>query len=163
MGGLILPKRRWLLGVFLSGLLTGCGLVWSPGSDSRELAQTLPITAELVLGETVVGLEVARTPEEQAQGLMFRQELPPDRGMLFDFDSPRVARFWMKNTLIPLDMIFLRQGEIKAVLPKIPPCRLDPCPVYGPWEEVDQVLELGAGEAARLGLEPGARLQIRPR
>ncbi|MBJ7900587.1 MAG: DUF192 domain-containing protein [Cyanobacteria bacterium RI_101] len=159
----MLPKRRWLLGVIVPALLAGCGLLWSPDSESRESAQALPVTAELVLGETVIELEVARTPEEQAQGLMFRSELPPQRGMLFDFDSPRVARFWMKNTLIPLDMIFLRQGEIKAVLSKIPPCDLDPCPVYGPWEEVDQVLELGAGEAARLGLEPGARLKIRPR
>jgi uncharacterized membrane protein (UPF0127 family) len=159
----MLPKRRWLLGVIVPALLAGCGLLWSPDFESRESAQALPVTAELVLGETVIELEVARTPEEQAQGLMFRSQLPPDRGMLFDFDSPRVARFWMKNTLIPLDMIFLRQGEIKAVLPKIPPCDLDPCPVYGPWEEVDQVLELGAGEADRLGLEPGARLKIRPR
>lgn len=158
-----MPQRRWLLGFILLALLAGCSLLWSPDSESRESAQTLPVTAELVLGETVIELEVARTPEEQAQGLMFRSQLPPDRGMLFDFDSPRVARFWMKNTLIPLDMIFLRQGEIKAVLPQIPPCRLDPCPVYGPWDEVDQVLELGAGEAARLGLEPGARLQIRSR
>jgi hypothetical protein len=157
-------KYLWLGGAILGIVLGSCGFPFLLDSHSQELGQTLPISAELVLAnERVVELEVAKTPAEQSQGLMFRSQLPPERGMLFDFDSPRVARFWMKNTLIPLDMIFLREGKIKAILEQIPPCKSDPCPVYGPWMEVDQVLELGAGQAQNMGIKVGDRLTIRPR
>jgi uncharacterized membrane protein (UPF0127 family) len=93
---------------------------------------------------------------------MFRTELPGDRGMLFNFEEPRVARFWMKNTLIPLDMIFLRQGRVKRIIANVPPCNADPCPVYGPLTEVDQVLELKAGQANALGLTVDQSLQFVP-
>jgi uncharacterized membrane protein (UPF0127 family) len=80
--------------------------------------------------------------------------------MLFPFSPPRVARFWMKNTLIPLDMIFLYQGQIQAILPNVPPCHRDPCPVYGPFKEIDQVIELAEGQAKVLNLTVGDRLTI---
>ncbi|MFN9175542.1 MAG: DUF192 domain-containing protein, partial [Synechocystis sp.] len=122
----------------------------------------LPVTAKVTIGSTDILLEVATTPEEQAQGLMFRTQLPGDQGMLFNFEEPRVARFWMKNTLIPLDIIFLRQGRVKHILANVPPCKADPCPVYGPLTEVDQVLELKAGQAKTLGLTVDQSLKFVP-
>jgi uncharacterized membrane protein (UPF0127 family) len=116
----------------------------------------------MTIGTMDILLEVAKTPEEQAQGLMFRTELAGDRGMLFEFEEPRIARFWMKNTLIPLDMIFLRQGEIKQIIANVPPCKADPCPVYGPLTEVDQVLELQGGRAKALKLTVNQRLEFIP-
>jgi uncharacterized membrane protein (UPF0127 family) len=116
----------------------------------------------VTIGATDILLEVAKTPETKAQGLMFRTELPGDRGMLFHFEEPRIARFWMKNTLIPLDMIFLRQGQIKRIIVNVPPCKEDPCPLYGPLTEVDQVLELKAGQAEALGLSVNQTLEIIP-
>ncbi|MFM7191531.1 MAG: DUF192 domain-containing protein, partial [Microcystaceae cyanobacterium] len=115
--------------------------------------QQLPISAQFTVGDTVIELETARTPEEQAIGLMNRTELAEHRGMIFPFSPPRIARFWMKNTLIPLDMIFVYQGKIKAIAMDVPPCRRDPCPVYGPMTEVDQVIELAAGRAKSLNLQ----------
>jgi hypothetical protein len=82
--------------------------------------------------------------------------------MLFPFDPPRPASFWMKNTLIPLDMIFLRNGEVKAIEADVPPCTTTPCPSYGPDQiEIDQVIELRAGRAAELGLKVGDRVNIK--
>ena len=129
-------------------------------AQSPPQSQQLPITAQLTVGNTVIELETARTPEEQAIGLMNRTELAENRGMIFPFSPPRVARFWMKNTLIPLDMIFVYQGEIKAIAMDVPPCRRDPCPVYGPMTEVDHVIELAAGQAKALNLQPGDRLEV---
>jgi len=164
MVGAYKQKYLGLGGVILSIILGSCGFPLLLGSQGQELGQTLPIGAELVLSnDRVIELEVAKTAAEQSQGLMFRSQLPPGRGMLFDFDTPRIARFWMKNTLIPLDMIFLQEEKVQAILEQIPPCKSDPCPVYGPWMEVDQVLELGAGQAQNLGIKVGDRLTIRPR
>src|SRR3546814_10965184 len=74
-------------------------------------------------------VEVARTPEEQAKGLMFRKELPAKGGMLFPFDPPQVASFWMKNTVIPLDIIFIRpDGSIAFIADKPEPYSLVPVP-----------------------------------
>ena len=133
---------------------------------SRPLAQLqgqiLPVTAEVELGGQIIGLEVAQTREQQAIGLMHRERLADDRGMLFPFAIPRSARFWMKNVLIPLDMVFVYQGEIVAILHDVPPCAADPCPTYGPEQQiVDHVIELRGGRAADLGLQAGDRVQVR--
>lgn len=103
---------------------------------------------------------MAQTPEQQAKGLMYRLSLEKNRGMLFPFAQPLMARFWMKNVSIPLDMIFLKDGIVKAVLLNVPPCAVDPCPVYGPNTMVNQVIELAGGRAKELGVKEGDKIKI---
>lgn len=126
------------------------------------MSQSLPISAQVKVADRVIHLEVADTPEQQEVGLMNRTSLPVDRGMLFRFQPARTVYFWMKNTLIPLDMVFLRDGTVKYIAKNVPPCQMDPCPTYGPNQMIDQVIELGAGQAAELGLKVGDRLVIQP-
>ena len=102
-------------------------------------------------------VEVARTPEQQQQGMMHRQALAPDRGMIFPYDPPQPASFWMKNTLIPLDMIFIRaDGTIARIEANAVPLSLDPVPA---GEPVAAVLELAGGRSAELGIAPGAKVE----
>ncbi len=102
-------------------------------------------------------VEVARTVEEQAQGLMNRESLGPDRGMIFPYDPPVVASFWMKNTLIPLDMIFIRaDGTVASIEANTVPLSLDP---VAAGEPVAAVLELAGGRSAELGIAPGAKVE----
>ena len=101
-------------------------------------------------------VEVARTAEEQAQGLMNRQSLGPDRGMIFPMDPPRDASFWMKNTLIPLDLIFVRaDGTIARIEENAVPLSLEP---IMSMEPVGAVLELAGGRSAELGIRTGDRV-----
>lgn len=100
-------------------------------------------------------VEVAATPAQQQQGLMFRREMAADRGMIFPFPTPRVASFWMRETYLPLDLIFVRaDGTIESIGAGEP---LNETPV-GAGEEVMSVLELNAGTAERLGFGPGDRV-----
>ena len=102
-------------------------------------------------------VEVARTGEEQAQGLMFRTQLAPDRGMIFPMDPPRAASFWMRNTLIPLDMIFVRaDGTIANIEANTVPYSEEPMRSDGP---VAAVLEIPGGRSAELGIKPGDRVK----
>lgn len=102
-------------------------------------------------------VELARTVEEQAMGLMNRSALAPDRGMVFPFDPPRQASFWMKNTLIPLDMIFVRaDGSIANIEANTVPLSLDP--VYSDGT-VAAVLEIAGGRSAELGIKPGDKVK----
>ena len=101
-------------------------------------------------------VELARTADEQAYGLMHRTKLGPDEGMLFPFPQPRPASFWMKNTLIPLDMIFIRaDGSIARIAANTTPHSLDS---VGVGEPVAAVLELRGGRAAELGIDENARV-----
>ena len=102
-------------------------------------------------------VEVARTPEQQATGLMNRSTLAPDRGMVFPFETPRPASFWMKNTLIPLDIIFIRaDGTIANVEANTVPLSLESVNSAG---TVAAVLEIPGGRAAELGIAAGDRVQ----
>ena len=101
--------------------------------------------------------EVAKTAEEQAMGLMYRNKLAPDRGMIFPFDPPRDASFWMRNTLIPLDMIFVRaDGSIANIAANTVPYSEEPVPSDGP---VKAVLEIAGGRSAELGIKPGDKVE----
>jgi len=93
--------------------------------------------------------------------LMYRTSLADDRGMLFPFEPPQPVKFWMENTLIPLDMVFLQDGVVKAIAPSVPPCTTAPCSTYGPGTPVNQVIELRGGRAAELGLKVGERVKIK--
>lgn len=102
-------------------------------------------------------VEVARTPAEQQRGLMFRNQLGRDRGMIFPFDPPREASFWMKDTLIPLDIIFIRaDGTIGSIAAMTRPHSLAP---VRSGEPVAAVLEIAGGRAAELGIRPGDRVR----
>lgn len=104
-----------------------------------------------------VAIELAATPDQLAQGLMFRRDLPAGNGMLFDFGSSRPVSMWMKNTLIPLDMLFMdRRGRVVYVEQYAVPGSLE---ARGPAEPVLGVLELPAGTARRLGIHPGDRVE----
>jgi uncharacterized membrane protein (UPF0127 family) len=109
----------------------------------------------------VYRLELALTPEDQAQGLMYRESLPPRAGMLFVFDQPAPHHFWMKNTMIPLDMIWMDEaGKVTFVSADTPPCKADPCPTYGPDGPAKQVLEIPGGKAKEEKVEVGSVLKI---
>ena len=104
-------------------------------------------------------VEVARTEETRALGLMFRTALTEDRGMLFIFEQPGLHRFWMKNTLIPLDMVWMDDRKrIIHIEYQVPPCKLDPCAVYGPSADSLYVLEVISGVASREQLRVGQTL-----
>jgi uncharacterized protein len=109
---------------------------------------------------TVVGVELAKTDEERAQGLMYRASMPKDRGMVFLFTGVEVRPFWMKNCHFPLDIIYtLADGTIVDVLRDVPPCPADPCPNFPPKAASDTVVEVNSGVAPANGAVPGAKLR----
>ncbi len=126
----------------------------------KNQPQILPVAARAFIRGEVIELEVAETPAQIELGLMFRDILPDDRGMLFIYKRASIARFWMKNVSSPLDMIFLLEGEITAVLHSVPPCSGEMCPVYGPESPVDMVIELRGGRSEGLGLAVGDRVEV---
>lgn len=132
--------------------------------------QTLPIEARWCLAPSqavCIDLEVADTPGEQQLGLMQRPALPPLRGMWFPASPPRPLRFWMLNTLAPLDLVFVRSGRVLDISAAVPVCPSLPCSSYwadadgnGRADFADGVVEIGAGEAARLGIKVGDPVAI---
>jgi uncharacterized membrane protein (UPF0127 family) len=127
-----------------------------------ELGQYLPITATAIISGREIQLEVVNTPSQQEKGLMFRPPLADDRGMLFPFTPARPVAFWMKNTPSPLDIIFLLDGEVKAIARNASPCKSDPCPIYPENGVVaDNVLEVRAGLTQEIGLQEGDRINIK--
>lgn len=152
--------RPFLAALMLVAVVSGCGI--TPSAATREPAAesavrrlpTIPLTIVTNDGRRhSYTVEVARTSDEQAQGLMDRRTMPRDAGMIFPFPAPRPAAFWMHNTYIPLDMLFLlADGRIESILADVPPLNEAQRRSLGP---VAAVLELNAGEAARIGATPG--------
>jgi len=118
--------------------------------------------AWVTVGPADFQVEMAQTPEERQQGLMFRRELPLDRGMLF-VQSPGPALFWMKNTYIPLDLLYFdASGQLAQIEANAPPCAKPNCPIYpSDIDTVRYILEINAGETARRGIEIGDQLQFK--
>jgi uncharacterized membrane protein (UPF0127 family) len=130
------------------------GLMVATGPALAAEFQTLEIVSKT--GVHVFQVELAITPEEHERGLMFRRELPGGQGMLFDFHVDQPVAFWMKNTYIPLDMIFIRgDGRILRIAENTEPLSERNIPSGGP---VRAVLEVIAGTARKLGIAPGDRV-----
>ena len=111
-------------------------------------------------GERFV-VELATTPKQQALGLMFRDSMPEDHGMLFIFPSATTRSFWMKNCRIPLDILYFDESlKLVSVAENAKPCRTEQCPSYPSAGPARYVLELNAGKAAELGAEPGDELVL---
>lgn len=136
------------------GVLFALLTLFTPAcADSERTAGSFGDTVPITLPDgAVIHAELATSPEEQARGLMFRRELAPDRGMIFHFADSQPRPFWMFQTLIPLDIIWMNeQGVIVEISPDTPPCgSTDPdgCSNYGGSVASRYVLELAAGEAS---------------
>ncbi len=129
-------------------------LVGPAGGLAAQQLQPLEIASKN--GVHIFGVEMAVTPEEQARGLMFRRDLPDKQGMLFDFQREQPTSFWMKNTYISLDMIFIRaDGRILRIAENTVPLSEALVSSGGP---VRAVLEVIAGTCKKLGIAAGDRV-----
>ena len=115
----------------------------------------MPLTIRSATGTHHFTVQVAATSEQQEQGLMFYKSLGPDQGMIFPYDPPQDISFWMKNTLIPLDIIFIRADGTIARITKAKALDETPLPA---GEPVGAVLEIRGGRAAELGIKPGDKV-----
>lgn len=162
-------NRLWITAIAATIGLSACsGIANSSGSadggTDRCTPRTVIAQSEAGLDQTSLCItsgtkthaftvEIARTSPQQARGLMFRTELPDNKGMIFPFADVRMASFWMKNTVIPLDIIFIRaDGKIENIAANTTPYSTDPVESTAP---VAAVLELRGGLAAQLGIKPG--------
>jgi len=138
----------------LTGVALAMAAAWALPARAQYSAAG---RAEAVFPDkTVVALEVARTEPERSRGLMFRTSMPEQAGMIFLFERPGVYPFWMKNTLIPLDMFWTdTTGKVVWIAESVPPCQADPCPEYPPRAVASYVIETNAGFAQRHGVKVG--------
>ena len=117
---------------------------------------------EVCIREQCFDVEVALTEDQMAKGLQFRETLPMDEGMIFVFQKDRRHSFWMKDTWISLDMIWINADEeIVHIESHVPPCEEWPCPNYKPKKPSRYVFEINAGLAEQYGFSIGDRVDIR--
>ena len=139
-----------LVGILLSVVLTGA-------ATAASALPLVTLSIETQRGSRAFTVELATDPQSQKQGLMYRRQLAPDAGMLFDFQETVMLSFWMKNTILPLDIIFIRSdGTISSVAPDAVPLSLAPITSVEP---VRAVLEINGGRARELGIRAGDRVR----
>jgi uncharacterized protein len=142
--------RRTLL------LLLAALLAAPPAAAQQPRLPTAPLTILTDGGPRKFTVEMAESPDQMEQGLMFRRSMPLDAGMIFDFKEPTIAQMWMKNTLIPLDMLFVEaHGRIVNIHERAVPESTDVISAAAP---VIAVIELNGGVAKVLGIKPGDRV-----
>jgi uncharacterized protein len=156
-------RTKWIVAGIVATMLgvTGISLGTNLARERTKDAKTQESLErlEIISGTTthVFQTEVMKTPEQRSKGLMFRQFMPEDRGMLFDFDREEPVAMWMRNTYIPLDMVFIRaNGVIHRIHERAQPLDETTIPAGAP---VRYVLELNGGIAAKLGLKAGDRVK----
>ena len=153
MSGPIRSRRALGVLAILALLAPGSPLPARGGASGMADSEVTIVSES---GEHRFEVEVARTAEEQARGLMHRQGLASGAGMLFDYGCPRNVAMWMRNTYIPLDMIFIgADWRVTRVVERTVPLSLATVASEGP---VRAVLEVNAGTASRLGIRPGDRV-----
>jgi uncharacterized membrane protein (UPF0127 family) len=139
-------------------------LACSPGATSNPTSPqpSSPSGPRVIFPDGhVIQVELAPDPATREQGLMYRDRMPEGRGMLFFFPVTSEYAFWMKNTLIPLDIIWIAEDrKVVHVKHGVPPCQADPCPSYAPGVTARYVLEVGSGVARGHGVDAGVTLQF---
>jgi uncharacterized membrane protein (UPF0127 family) len=137
--------------------LAGAQAVLRPEDGQPQVLPASPLTIATRAGvRHRLMVEVAATPAQQAIGMMWRTRVAPDSGMLFPFRQPRVAQFWMENTLVPLDLLFVRaDGRISSIIANAVPLSRS---LLQSREPVVAVLELAGGRAAQLSIKAGDRV-----
>lgn len=152
-----LPRAGFLRPLLLRILLLPLALGATSCKTEQPAQRTEPGVVRMKVGSETFTLEVADTPQKQQLGLMHRKSMPPDRGMLFVFDDERERSFWMKNTHIPLDIIYVdAEGKVVSIKP-MEPLDETSVPSDGPAK---YAVELNRGAARRVGVAPGEVLAI---
>ena len=137
-------------------LLALVALLFAGAVHAQEMMRVEPLTIVTQSTSAMFSAEIADTDILRERGLMFRQRMPQDQAMLFDFGEPKPAAMWMKNTYMSLDMVFVRQdGTIAAIAENTVPKSLDTISVQEP---VRGVIELAAGTAKRVGIRKGDKV-----
>ncbi|OOG36433.1 hypothetical protein B0E52_16665 [Rhodanobacter sp. C06] len=139
--------------------LLAAALLALGGNACAYPADTAPVS--VTLRGHHYSVELATNEAAREHGLMMRSSLAPDHGMLFVFPDTAPRGFWMKNTLIPLDILYFdAERKLVSAQVDVQPCKADPCPVYPSTGPARYVLELSAGTAARIGVRNGDTLAI---
>ncbi len=126
------------------------------------LSEQKMVINEVCINEVCFDVEVAQTAKEVEVGLMHRQSMPNNHGMLFVFPKQKARTFWMKNTLIPLDMIWIDGNkQVVGVLRNALPCQQDPCKRYYSYRPAQYVLEINGGLAAKYSIDRGQTVVIK--
>lgn len=133
----------WMLPLFAI-CLSSCS---SPAKDFLD---------KICFSDGCIQIEIARTQEERMKGLQARRNLGKDRGMLFIFQGSKKHSFWMKDTFIALDIVWIDASKrIVMIIPNVLPCETEQCPVYTPSKDALYVLEVNSGVTIELGLKVG--------
>lgn len=152
-------NRRRLLALLALTPALSLAAAYAQTGPQPELAKEKLVIITRNGKQHVFDVEMALTPEQQTVGLMFRPSVPPDGGMLFDWGVPRESQMWMRNTIAPLDMIFINaDGTIRSIAENTVPQSLAVIDSRGP---VRATLELAAGTAERLDIRVGDRVEQR--
>ena len=147
-------KKEYI--IFLVIILVIVIIAFRGGQEIKE-----DLLTEVCFEENCFQVEIANTDEKRERGLMFREELCSDCGMLFVYDKEVKSKFWMKNTLIPLDIIWLNSDLEVVHVANAVPCVTEECELYGPSSEKSQyVLEVNSGVSERIGLGEGSDLEL---
>jgi len=118
-------------------------------------------TPTAIFDDVSFDLEFARSDYERSKGLMLRESMPDSHGMLFIFTEEKARTFWMKNTLIPLDIIFLDKDFTVVKIQNAVPCKEDPCAKYPSIKPAKFVLEINGGLAEKYNIVPGSKMVLR--
>lgn len=141
--------------LILTLVLTACGSSAPSGEEGGA-----PLTIATLQGEVTLRVEIADISAERAEGLSNRESLPADAGMAFVWDRPVDVDFWMKDTLIPLQIAFWDEdGRVVAVI-DMEPCAADPCPTYGPDDQILGAAEANAGWFTDHGVRVGDTVDL---
>jgi uncharacterized membrane protein (UPF0127 family) len=135
-------------------------IVLAFGIRSTLAAQKLPSITVFVTSTVKIEAELAYTDANRSRGLMFRESMPADAGMLFLFPELDVHSFWMKNTLIPLDILWLNERKEVVYLITAQPCKKDPCDPIIPLQKARFVLEVNAGFAKKNKIDIGSQMEF---
>ncbi len=148
-----MDKKPIIFLLLLTALLSGCLSYQATEPDYK----TIPVTID---GRITVSAEVAETPAETTRGLMHREHLDMDKGMIFIFKVERERNFWMKNTLIPLDIIFIDSNKTIVKIHEAYPCKVEECPRYPSALPIKYVLEVNQGFSENNNISVGDKVSI---
>jgi uncharacterized protein len=146
------PTKKPALFITVIALLCLCSLVFPSFAGTRP---------KFCFKNTCIELEIADTDQSRARGLMFREKLAEGQGMLFIFPEDGVYSFWMKNTLIPLDIIWLDKDlKVVQIRSNVAPCQSNECPSYNPQIKAKYVLEVNAGFCLKFQIKTGEKAYL---